>query len=156
MSVLTQLNLSEGSWSVNELIDDNLVEYKIGFLSDSDVTSIQGLQFDISVTVSGEAVFEAHHPQGGVAFVETDQEWLIRETISLSYDDEVTVSLSVSHDGSEYSHEHTFLIPRPEAPFASWVWDGEGWNAPSPYPGDDTYFYNWDEETTSWVLDPDA
>lgn len=38
---------------------------------------------------------------------------------------------------------------RPEQPFASWVWDGEWWQAPAEYPSEGVYV--WDEGTVSWV-----
>ena len=39
---------------------------------------------------------------------------------------------------------------RPPAPYPSWVWDGEGWQAPVEYPSDGNT-YTWDEDTVSWV-----
>ena len=45
-----------------------------------------------------------------------------------------------------------FYLP---APFPSWVLNEEtySWEAPTPYPGDpyEAPFYEWDEDTTSWV-----
>lgn len=36
------------------------------------------------------------------------------------------------------------------APFASWVYDGDKWNAPIPMP-EDGKIYGWNEEELAWV-----
>ena len=46
------------------------------------------------------------------------------------------------------------------SPFPSWVLNEETytWEAPAPYPSDDRYkapFYQWDEDTTSWIEVPE-
>jgi hypothetical protein len=54
--------------------------------------------------------------------------------------------------GFTYDDDRDAFIP--PKPFASWVLDEETcrWEAPIPYPGDQTTFYAWDEELGDWVL----
>ena len=57
-----------------------------------------------------------------------------------------------NYAGSGYSFDlerDAFITPKP---FASWVLDEEtcNWDAPVAHPEDDK-FYNWDEDTLSWV-----
>ena len=42
--------------------------------------------------------------------------------------------------------EDIFITPQP---FPSWIRSGSFWNAPTPKP--DEGFWQWDEDTTSWV-----
>ena len=56
----------------------------------------------------------------------------------------------------DYISNHTYdyrtdSIIGVASPFASWIWNGSGWEAPTPYPTDGKY-YRWDEATTSWKL----
>lgn len=52
--------------------------------------------------------------------------------------------------GYRYDEEADCFIP--PRPFPSWELNSElEWVAPKPYPDDDTYLYDWDEYTTSWV-----
>lgn len=57
-----------------------------------------------------------------------------------------------NYAGSGYtfdSERDAFITPKP---FASWVLDEEtcNWDAPVAHPEDDK-FYNWDEDTLSWI-----
>lgn len=54
--------------------------------------------------------------------------------------------------GFTYDEDRDAFIP--PKPFASWVLDEETcrWEAPIPYPGDETTYYGWDEELGDWVL----
>ena len=158
MTVLATLNLSDGTWDIQENLEGDTVTYNVGFTSDVTPTNIYGLTAHVSATRDGETLVDAHHPEAGITYEATDQEWVFYEAIQARFDDTITVNLTVNKDGVEYANEHTFTIPRPDSPFPSWVWDADAdaWLPPTPYPGDDTHFYNWDEETTSWVLDPNA
>lgn len=52
--------------------------------------------------------------------------------------------------GFTYDEERDAFIP--PQPFASWLLDENtcNWNPPTPYPSDGK-FYDWDEESLSWV-----
>lgn len=159
MTVLAQLNLDDGSWNVEEDFEErtSTVIYMVGLTSSSLPANISGFSVRLVATRGAETLVDKLHPAEGVVWETADQDWLFMEPIEASFDDEIMVRLIATKDGVENSNEHTFTILRPQKPFESWVWNGiEEWTAPTPYPGDNTSFYNWDEETTSWVLDPDA
>jgi hypothetical protein len=42
---------------------------------------------------------------------------------------------------------------RPPQPFASWIWNSDEfhWVPPTPMPTDEGYWYEWDEDSLSWV-----
>jgi hypothetical protein len=49
--------------------------------------------------------------------------------------------------GWTYTEEEGFRSPQP---YPSWVWGENGWEAPVAQP-DDENFYEWDEESQSWL-----
>jgi len=58
-----------------------------------------------------------------------------------------------NYAGKGYTYDKTrdaFIAPQP---FPSWLLDEDTcrWDAPTPMP-DDGKMYNWDEDTTSWVI----
>jgi hypothetical protein len=58
-----------------------------------------------------------------------------------------------NYAGKGYTYDKTrdaFISPQP---YPSWLLDEDTcrWDAPIPYPDDDK-MYNWDEDTTSWVI----
>lgn len=61
----------------------------------------------------------------------------------IEYDEENPVDI-----GYFWSEEYSKYIS--PAPFASWTYNGERWEAPVPYPEDDE-LYLWNEESGSWI-----
>jgi hypothetical protein len=58
-----------------------------------------------------------------------------------------------NYAGKDYTYDQTrdaFISPQP---YPSWLLDEDTcrWDAPTPMP-DDGKMYNWDEDTTSWVI----
>ena len=58
-----------------------------------------------------------------------------------------------NYAGIGYTYDQTRDAFIPLQPYPSWLLDEDTcrWNAPVPYP-DDGKMYNWDEDTTSWVI----
>lgn len=86
------------------------------------------------------------YPPTGVKYVQTDQEYLVVERLDTKPDQTYQLLLWAENDNTRIEKEFEFIIPRPEAPFASWLWDEVllTWNAPIPYP-EDGEMYTWDE-----------
>ena len=64
------------------------------------------------------------------------------------------VALRYNSAGKGYTYDTSrdaFIAPQP---YPSWELNEDicQWNAPIPYP-DDGKMYNWDEDTTSWLVD---
>lgn len=59
-----------------------------------------------------------------------------------------------NYAGIGFSYDENLDAFIPPKPYASWVLDEESglWNAPIPYPGDDSTLYQWNEESGEWVL----
>ena len=52
--------------------------------------------------------------------------------------------------GGTYDTDNDEFIP--PQPYPSWVWTDGHWEPPIPSPhGEEPPFYDWDEDTTSWV-----
>jgi len=114
---------------------------------------IRGLSYGADVRVNGELVLEKAWPPPGVMYVSTDQDMLVTERLTnFPPDAECSLSVWVENANGKFTGQTSFTIPRPEQPYASWVWNTKTliWEAPVPYP-DDNKFYEWDEETQSWV-----
>ena len=63
------------------------------------------------------------------------------------------IALRKNYAGKGYTYDQTrdaFIAPKP---FPSWLLDEDTcqWNTPVAHP-DDGAFYEWDEDTTSWVI----
>ena len=65
-------------------------------------------------------------------------------------DDGIPLRYNYAAIGHTYDSTRDAFIP--EQPFPSWTLNESTclWDCPEEYP-DDGYFYDWDEETTSWV-----
>lgn len=50
--------------------------------------------------------------------------------------------------GFTYDEDSDEFIP--PHPYPSWIWDGETWNSPVPYPDDNDEIYHWNEEEQEW------
>jgi hypothetical protein len=91
----------------------------------------------------------SYNIQGGVYYdPETNQP---AEDQTVIDDDEARLRKNYAGVGFAYDRERDAFIP--PKPYDSWVLNEESclWEAPVPYP-DDGNDYEWDEETTSWVV----
>lgn len=63
------------------------------------------------------------------------------------------VALRKNYAGVGYAYDEALDAFIPPKPYPSWLLDTETclWQAPVPYPTDGQY-YQWDEETGSWLL----
>lgn len=50
MTVLATLNLSDGTWSVQENLEGQTIDYRVGFVSDSVPTDVMGLTAHLVAT----------------------------------------------------------------------------------------------------------
>ena len=149
--ILATLNLTDGEWSVVEDGDSSSVA--VGFTSETVPTSFDNLSFGWSLSVNAEDTESASYPEGDIVYVSTDQEYMVSDAIATSPDDDCVLSVWAENAGERYETSHEFVVPRPESPYASWVWDAEVsvWQAPVPMPQDDNQ-YTWDEDAGAWVV----
>jgi len=97
----------------------------------------------------GKWIKTSYNIRGGVYYdPETNQP---AEDQSIIDGDEARLRKNYAGIGFTYDRERDAFIP--PKPYDSWVLDEESclWEAPVPRPEDNNN-YEWDEETTSWVL----
>jgi hypothetical protein len=77
-----------------------------------------------------------------VQYIQTDQEYLESVRLTTNPDETYQLFLWAENDSIRIEKEFEFTIPRPDAPFPSWIWDAElmSWQAPVPYPEDDKFY----------------
>lgn len=155
MSVLATLDLQNGEWSFDVAPESPAPDVEIGFkFGGSPVDTFDNLFFGFSATVDGSKVFEKSYPPEGIRYVATDQKYLSNDRVLLSVNDKVVFRVWAENAGQRYEGETVFVVPIPDSPYPSWVWDGEDWQPPVPYPSESPANgdgWAWDEESLSWV-----
>lgn len=155
MSILAKLNLADGQWTTNVQPESPSPDVEIGFHHNGSRAEFDNLAFGFTVTVDGDEKYVASYPPAGAKYISSDQRYISNDRVTLLYDDEATLSIWAENAGQRYEHSVDFVVPRPEQPYPSWVWNGEWWDPPVPYP--DEGFYVWDEEAQEWAAaDPNS
>lgn len=127
------LNFDTTEWSLKTEGDGHWVDVFIGFTSANNVTQFDNLSFFYSVTVNGDHLQTASFPPEGQRYVATDQPYLVVDRVmGVRADDAVSLSLTVNNAGIEYTNIKTFVVPRPEQPDPTWIWNDEDkcWDYP--------------------------
>lgn len=106
-----------------------------------------GFSTGYRLTVDGQQLAEEQWPKPGTTYVETDQVILL-DARPVLIPGSATLTVWFANFGMYFEASHTFVVPLPPRPFASWSWDGEDWQPPTPKPG---VFYRWDEPTQQWI-----
>ena len=139
------------NWEVSfEDLAPTYADLFIGFTDESPVVEFKDLKFKYELKQDGNIKQYGVFPPAGVKYVRTDQPYIVAERLNLQTETEYELYLWAENAGETFEHTVTFTTPRPAQPYPSWTWDGERWNPPVPYPDDDK-FYQWDEETQTWV-----
>ena len=135
-------------------IDGEGTDFAVAF-TDGDAKAIHPdwLRFGWLITVNGEQQDEKTFPPENAKYVEIKPTARFYGRVqALSEDDVSIVFNAATGDDQPTTIEHQFTVPRPPQPYPSWTWD-DGWQPPVPYP-DDEGFYDWDEDTLTWVEIP--
>jgi len=157
MSILAQLNMDTGKWTWKVAPESPAPDVEIGFVNSIGVVTFDNLSFGLIAEVDGGVAFENSYPVEGFTYISTDQKYVTCDRVNLHYDDEVVLKVWAENAGVRYEDSTSFTIPRPPALFPSWVWNGNWWEPPIPYPDDQDNEYYWDEENQGWVLvEPDG
>lgn len=151
MSVLAKCNLTSGIWTFESNCEYQDPVIQIGFTSNSASTKFIDLKFGFQIVKDTQLLFEFNYPAAGIVYVESDQKYLISQTVLLRSDDTVDLKVWVKNDGKSYKDLTTFTVPRPPKPFESWIWKNELWCAPVPCPEDKIIFYTWNDANQCWI-----
>lgn len=148
MSITLVCDLSTRSWSTDGEWDGIV---SVGFTNgDDDPIAVENLAFGWSAAVGGSEVGVVDYPPSGSIYREIRPTHRFHDRLTVSPEDDVTVSVWVSNAGIYTSSEFGFVVPRPPSPFPSWVWEEGEWVAPVPYP-EDGGAYRWDEDGQGWI-----
>jgi hypothetical protein len=160
MSVLIQLDLSKGEWFLKtEEPEPFFSSLEIGFTADSLPVVFDNLSFGFSWGANGKASKKYSYPENNIKYISTDQDYMVSQTIKGNPDDVIMVDVWAKNAGMDYSGSFSFIVPRPESPYPSWIWleSDFSWIAPVQYPKEPSPTgngYEWDENTSSWVPRP--
>jgi hypothetical protein len=145
-------NLKKGNWKViYEDLSSHYADLFIGFTEEEPIATFDGLKFGFRLSLDGETIEEKQYPPKGVTYIQTDQSYIINHRLKFKPETEYTLYLWAENRKTEINYTTTFTTPKPPQPYPSWIWDGENWNAPTPYP-EDGKDYEWDEENKEWKL----
>jgi hypothetical protein len=160
MPALIQLNLSTGEWSMPVAEPEPFYStVEIGFVSGNDTTEFDNLKFGFVSKVDGKKSLTKEYPEEGISYISTDQEYISADMIKAAPDSVIFINVWAENAGERYEGSFDVVVPRPEAPFPSWIWNAEagGYSPPITKPTEPSPTgngYMWDEETTSWVPRP--
>lgn len=150
MSVQAVLNMDTGEWQFAVAPETPAPWIRVGFTSEVLPVRFDGLSFGWVASVGGVEVASESYPKDGGVYVSTDQPYVSDDVLFASPDDEVVLTVSAQNGGETFQDAVSFVVPRPDRPYSSWVWEDGGWVAPVPYP-DGGGFYSWDEDGGVWV-----
>jgi len=157
MSVLIQLDLSNGNWFLKkEDPEPFFTSVEIGFTSDTLPVLFDNLSFGFSSRVNVKSLKNHSYPDPGVTLLSTDQQYMVSENIKASPDDLITIDVWAENAGTRYEDSFDFIVPRPESPYPSWIWSESdvAWIAPFKYPKEPSPTgngYEWEEESLSLI-----
>jgi len=147
-------NLSTQKWTFEYQDFYGALPIRIGIASDSEVTQLSNVSFGYEIYTGSDLITSESFPPENIVYVSTDQ-----EIMTTSYFEKIkigrpyTLKFWIDDFGKKFDSTFDIMIPKPEQPFESWIWneDISVWESPVPYPNDGEY-YLWNEELGSWVL----
>ena len=151
-------NFKTGNWSLDTSeIGPTTNDLFITFTEEAPVITFKDLKFGYELKQDGNIKQYGVYPPAGVRYKRSDQEYLEVVRLNTKTDESYTLFLWAENDGQRFEKEFDFETPRPAQPYGSWTWNSEDkvWEAPEPRP-DDGKYYEWHEETLSWVEDVDS
>ena len=122
----------------------------IGFTDEAPVIQFQNLQFKYELRQGENIKQYGIFPPSGVRYVRTDQTYLVVEQLkNIKPDETYELYLWATNGGEFFESTIDFIVPRPFQPYDSWMWNGEKWTSPIPYP-DNGSNYIWNDTTKTW------
>ncbi len=143
------------NWSVTaEELSSHYADLCIGFTDQKPIVNFINLKFGYTLSSDDTEIKTQSYPPAGVTYLQTDQEYIVSDRLMFEPETAYSLFLWAENDGNRYEYTYNFITPIPVQPFPSWIWNGEFWEAPVPYPQDDK-FYHWNEDTQSWEENDD-
>ena len=146
-------NFETNNWILNtDEVGAYYNDLFIGFTDQAPIVSFKDLKFGFELKQGENIKKYGVYPPTGVKYIQTDQEYLETVRLTTNPDETYQLFLWAENDSVRIEKEFEFTVPRPDAPFASWIWDAElmAWKAPVAYP-EDNKLYTWDENEQNWI-----
>jgi len=148
-------DLATKSWSKeDEELSNFSVNLYFGFRNNGELpVTFDRMGFGYTLENNEGLISEDHNPLEGLVYVSSDQDYVSAHTLNnLVPDEEYIVNVWTENAGERWEEDFTFILPRLESPFDSWIYNEEthAWEAPIAYP-EDGGMYIWDEENQEWI-----
>jgi hypothetical protein len=139
-------NLFDGSWKADEYISSPYtLEVRLDFNGE-----FKKLMFGVEIFVNNELVRKSNYPPSGVEYKDTNQDYIEVFTVETTADTPILVKVWSVNGGVFDEYQHTVVTPTPEKPFNDFIWDGNYWVPPIPYPSDGKS-YQWSDNISNWI-----
>ena len=140
------------NWLVTEEeLSSYYADLCIGFTDQEPIIDFINLRFGYTLSSNDIELQTQSYPPEGLKYLQTDQEFITIDRLTFQPETSYSLFLWAENDGKRYEYTYNFTTPRPPQPYPSWIWNGEIWEAPVPYPeGGGSYV--WNEDTQEWDL----
>ena len=124
-------------------------DFKINVIGRDYPVFFGDLHFGVEVFNDSQIVQSLSWPPVGLKYISNDQDFIVAHRLFLDPGTAYDLRIWLAHDDISTDTFLSLVTPLPPSPYTSWVWDGNRWVPPIPYPDDG--IYGWDESTVSWV-----
>lgn len=117
---------------------------------------LKTFKFFVDIVDSKNNKIERYFPESHVNLMTTSLDIIHSFNYFFRPDESYKLKVRYDYENSTYQKEFDFVGVRPKKPYNSWLWDGDNWRAPVPYPTTNeepllNEIYQWDEDTISWI-----
>jgi hypothetical protein len=127
----------------------------IGFRDNDKLpVNFNNLKFGYEIILNNQEIFTYSKPDDGIDYICTDQYFIDSSYINnLFPDQEYSIRVWAENSEENWDQVFNFVLPKPQKPFESWVWDKEThlWVPPKPIPST-TLDYSWNEDIQEWIF----
>jgi hypothetical protein len=126
------------------------------FVDGNNPVKFNGLSFSYTISKDGSVVATRIWPDDPSleTYIQCDPNSLFSsDKAILSIDEDYSMTVSVTHNGSTFTETQTISTGRPAKPFTAWIWsdDKKKWEPPVVRPTDETKPWIWSDEHNKWI-----
>ena len=133
--------------------DDSLLAFQqniltISFVSTSDYSNFDGVQFGYKLEENGSKILSIDLPPEGIRYQQVSKAPLVTESLLIGYNKLYKLTVYITRYNTITESTLEFTGPAPVQPFPSWTWQDNTWVSPVPKPQGP---WEWDEKLQQWV-----
>lgn len=126
------------------------------FVDGNNPVKFNGLSFSYTISKDGSNVATRTWPADASieTYVQCDPNSLFAsDKAVLIVDEDYSITVSVTHNGSTFTETQTISTGRPTQPFTSWTWSdaNKKWEPPVARPTDETKAWIWSDVHNKWI-----